>query len=869
MIAKPIITLILAAAILVGASGTVGSLYFVSSQGQTTTLATTSQPVITLSDIEASPGSVIDVQGSNFGANSQVSIYFMSAEQTDLTNGTAFVLQGIPGNQSATTQPEGDLTFSDTDDNVLNALEGLLGSSPDQVGNATTTTTAILEHNVLVVLEGAGPVNGTMSLECEDESTAEGLMNGTIGTFAVSPGTYDECSISISDGNITDTGEIDDLIVVSDSEEDFDNSLVRSTIANEQGTFASSVIVPSVEEEGEYAILAISDDRRAAISEVSMTIAEPAEPITEPPDTSANATEEVVNETISQAAPQEVGGEEATPELPTVEIISNSTEGVAPATFEFEANITGGTEPYTISWDFGDGAEDTDIDSNITTHTFATPGLYNVTVDVVDSLNNTGSASTLVDVAEQIVVVEQPTNPLIVEIISNSTEGVAPATFEFEANITGGTEPYTISWDFDDDSEESDEETVLHTFEEAGTYNVNLTATDSEDQTAYDSIEINVEEAGAADEEAPEAGAADEEAPEAGAADEEAPEAGAADEEAPEAGAADEEAAAVADLRQTAASEGATDMQELADTSGIDLGQVADSAGLSLEELEDLLFPQPNATDPDPPAEEPPAEEPPAEEPPAEEPPAEQPTPGQGGQDRFGVDQIYPTAQNGPVWYIKERQDPTSDGYFYYGMYRTTTVEYSGNGVWRVDARTGTEEHGIRMHVDSPSGKWVNTEITGYFRVLTGSDQITMIARHGPSYHDDGGCQAYGYYGMTAVDGEVFFKKKLYHYDGGYTRRLAQIDALDNLIDNWVGMKFVVYDIGNGDVKLELWIDEGDMTNNWNKVTELVDDGGLHVEGGDDCGRQSDHIIKEGTRSSFRVDDSLFEYKKLSVREIQ
>jgi len=142
-----------------------------------------------------------------------------------------------------------------------------------------------------------------------------------------------------------------------------------------------------------------------------------------------------------------------------------------------------------------------------------------------------------------------------------------------------------------------------------------------------------------------------------------------------------------------------------------------------------------------------------------------------------------------------------------------------------------------------------------------------MIARHGPSYHDDGGCLAYGYYGMTAVDGHVFFKKKLWHYDDGYTRRLAQIDALDSILNDWIGMKFVVYDLENGDVKLELWIDEGDMTNNWRKVTELVDDGGLSVEG-EDCGTPPNHIVREGTRSSFRVDDSLFDFKKLSVREI-
>ncbi len=90
---------------------------------------------------------------------------------------------------------------------------------------------------------------------------------------------------------------------------------------------------------------------------------------------------------------------------------------------------------------------------------------------------------------------EQPANPLTGEITSNGTEGVAPATFEFEVSIEGGTEPYTISWDFDDGSEESDdEETVVHTFDDAGTYNVNLTITDSLDQIASDSIEITVEE---------------------------------------------------------------------------------------------------------------------------------------------------------------------------------------------------------------------------------------------------------------------------------------------------------------------------------------------------------------------------------------
>jgi hypothetical protein len=91
--------------------------------------------------------------------------------------------------------------------------------------------------------------------------------------------------------------------------------------------------------------------------------------------------------------------------------------------------------------------------------------------------------------------------PLAAGIISNGTEGVAPATFEFEANITGGTEPYTINWNFDDGSEESNDETVVHTFAEDDTYNVTLTATDSDDQTASDSVEIEVEEGAEIDDE--------------------------------------------------------------------------------------------------------------------------------------------------------------------------------------------------------------------------------------------------------------------------------------------------------------------------------------------------------------------------------
>ena len=92
------------------------------------------------------------------------------------------------------------------------------------------------------------------------------------------------------------------------------------------------------------------------------------------------------------------------------------------------------------------------------------------------------------------LVQEESIELLTSKIISNETVGDAPATFEFEANLTGGTEPYTYVWNFGDDSQESDKQTVSHTFEEAGNYTVTLTATDSDGETASDTLEVRVNE---------------------------------------------------------------------------------------------------------------------------------------------------------------------------------------------------------------------------------------------------------------------------------------------------------------------------------------------------------------------------------------
>ena len=76
-------------------------------------------------------------------------------------------------------------------------------------------------------------------------------------------------------------------------------------------------------------------------------------------------------------------------------------------------------------------------------------------------------------------------------------------------------------------------------------------------------------------------------------------------------------------------------------------------------------------------------------------------------------------------------------------------------------------------------------------------------------------------------------------------------------------------------VKLEMYIDSSNV-NNWTKVSGITDSGRWYTKSNNTefysagCGRARDYIIIDGGPNViFRTDNTLLDFKNLSVREIQ
>lgn len=243
--------------------------------------------------------------------------------------------------------------------------------------------------------------------------------------------------------------------------------------------------------------------------------------------------------------------------------------------------------------------------------------------------------------------------------------------------------------------------------------------------------------------------------------------------------------------------------------------------------------------------------------------------------DKFGIREIYPTKENGREWYVN-MENPKDDQNFSITFNPNLTRQVDGS--WRISVPV------VRMNVKTLEGEsnWKNVEMTGYVKIVSVienssnkmiENDLTWYARGG-KHNPEFPCEATAYMGGLYDNGKVGWKKELW-FVGGYTDEKQSNKVTNSLVDRWIGWKVVIYNVNNNsEVKLESYLDNTN-SNYWVKVTNLVDDGGWYAKMPDSnffapgCYEDKDSIItNSGSTATFRSDNLIWDFKNLSIREI-
>ena len=274
------------------------------------------------------------------------------------------------------------------------------------------------------------------------------------------------------------------------------------------------------------------------------------------------------------------------------------------------------------------------------------------------------------------------------------------------------------------------------------------------------------------------------------------------------------------------------------------------------------------------------------------------------GTDKFGVKEIYPTVSGGKEWFSKwdngiartfgyatDPQDPWFDA-----AHGSATYSADGKGIFTMSGSTP------RMYIHDPTlnvaNSWRNVEMTVYAKRIADAGVpwggIEGVARtnHGTTAPENSNlCDTRGIDARMRYDGHIDFEKETSHPNSVAIDNKAFFPAAGGgytLPHNvWIGYKLVVYDMANGNTKLELWYDPTDGLNggSWTKVNEMIDTGSNFGIGGTACKSGISPTLKlsnddnrpgsESGKPNITVywrSDGLAtngeQYKKMSVREI-